>query len=61
LEKYRCWADSRRDSRRILGAIGGGVVRKNVKDFALGKGLFVIVQSGDNVTVHKPEREPKTW
>jgi hypothetical protein len=61
LKKYRRCRDVKGDSRRILGAIGGGVVRDNVRDFALSKGMFVIIQSGDNVTVHKPEREPKAW
>jgi hypothetical protein len=61
LKKYRLDADTRGDQRRFIAAVGGGVVRENVRDFALQQGFYVIQQSGDNVEVIPPEGEPTIW
>ena len=61
LEKYRRLADFRNDKRRFIAAVGGGVIRKNVREFALKSGLYVVQQSGDNIEVIPPEGKPKVW
>ena len=42
------------DKRRVLGAVAGGIVPKNVLEYAHKKGLFVLVQNGDSVEVAEP-------
>jgi len=61
VEKYRLYADARNDKRRLIAAVGGGIIPDNVRDFALKNGLYVILQSGENVKVISPEGEPKIW
>ena len=61
LQKYRQFADARGDKRRFIAAAGGGVVRSNIRTYALKQGLFVIQQSGDNVEVISPDGEPRVW
>jgi hypothetical protein len=62
MEKLRCYADDRGDTRKFLGAVAGAVVADNVKIYALKKGFYVIRQSGDTVTIENPQGfEPKTW
>ena len=61
LEKYRRFADFRNDKRRFLAAVGGGVVRDHVREFALKQGMYVVQQSGENVEIISPEGEPKVW
>ena len=39
------------DSRKVLGAVAGGVVPQNVLEYAQRKGLFVLVQNGDSVEI----------
>jgi hypothetical protein len=55
IEKLRRRADIRGDTRKYLGAVAGVVVSDSVKNNALGKGLYVIVPSGDTFTIIKPE------
>ena len=61
LREYRLFADTRGDKRRFIAAAGGGVVRSNVRTFALKQGLFVIQQSGENIEVISPEGKPRVW
>ena len=61
LEKFRQVANVKNDQRRFIAAVGGGVIQKNVKDFALKQGMFVVQQSGENVEVLTPEGKPKVW
>ena len=61
MEKYRRCADFKGDKRRFLAAVGGGVVRTNVRNFALKQGLYVIQQSGENVEVIPPAGKPHLW
>jgi len=37
------------------------IVNPKPKDYALKQGLFVIVPSGEDVKVIKPEAEPRIW
>jgi hypothetical protein len=61
LEKFRKCSDIKGDKRRFIAAVGGGVVRDNVRKFALSQGIYVIQQSGENVEVIAPEGKPKLW
>ena len=61
LQKFRSWIDRHGDQRRLLAAVGGGVVREAVRIFALNQGMFVVQQSGENVEVIPPEGKPKVW
>ena len=61
LQKFRQVADAKNDKRRFIAAVGGGVVRKNVREFALKQGMFVVQQSGENVEILVPKGKPKVW
>ena len=61
LEKFRLVADVKNDKRQFIAAVGGGVVKKNVRDFALKQGMYVIEQSGENVEISVPEGKPRVW
>ncbi|MDR2258936.1 MAG: hypothetical protein LBE14_07290 [Treponema sp.] len=62
MEKLRRYADDRGDKRKFLGAMAGAVVADNVKEYALKKGLYVIRQSGDTVTIENPRAfKPREW
>ena len=39
------------DSRKVLGAVAGGVVAQNVREYAQKKGLFVLVKNGNSVEI----------
>jgi hypothetical protein len=51
IEKIRGLFDRRGDRRKLVGAVAGMSVAGEVKKYAQGKGLYVLVQSGDSVTV----------
>jgi hypothetical protein len=61
MRKYRVYADAVHDHRQFIAAVGGGVVRDNVRLFALRQGMYVIQQTGDYVEVIPPEGKPKMW
>jgi hypothetical protein len=62
MEKLRRHADHRGDKRKFLGAVAAGIIPDNVKDFAIGKGFFVIEQSGDTARISVPEGfVPREW
>jgi hypothetical protein len=61
LRKFRMDADTRGDKRQFLAAAGGGVIRENVRSFALKQGMYVIQQSGENVEIIPPKGKPKVW
>ena len=44
----------------IAGAVGD-VVKKNVQDYALKQGMFIVQQSGENVEIFVPEGKPMIW
>ena len=43
--------DNRGDKRILVGAVAGGIVHKNVLNYALKQGLYVITQSGDSAVL----------
>jgi chromosomal replication initiator protein len=51
MEKFRQYANARNDKRQFLAAVGGGVVRKSVQEYALKQGIYVILQSGETVEI----------
>jgi hypothetical protein len=63
MEKIRTYADIHNDKRTFYGAFGGAIMSDNVRIYALKKGFFIIEQSGDTITITKPEGAyaPKTW
>jgi predicted nucleic acid-binding Zn-ribbon protein len=61
MEKVRKHADEKGDKRQFFGAIAAAIADKSIKKYALKKGLFFIEPTGENVTVTKPEIEPRVW
>jgi hypothetical protein len=51
IQKVRRQLDKRKDRRKLVGAVAGMAVAEEVRDYAQRKGLYVLVQSGDSVTV----------
>ncbi|MDR3173108.1 MAG: hypothetical protein LBU19_02550 [Treponema sp.] len=49
--KIRGALDKWGDRRKLVGAVAGMSVSEEVRDYAQKKGLYVLVQSGDSVTV----------
>ena len=48
--------------RKLIGAVAGIVIDDGVDRYAYRKGLFVIAQSGENVTILNDEKfRPKEW
>ncbi|MBF0437093.1 MAG: DUF3782 domain-containing protein, partial [Magnetococcales bacterium] len=47
---------------RVMGAVAGIVIDRDVDQFAMNEGLFVIVQSGDSVKLANDGKfVPRTW
>jgi hypothetical protein len=63
LGKVRERLDAKKDPRKLLGAVAAMVAPPGVRDYAHGKGLYVVVQSGDAVVVaDRPENfKPREW
>jgi len=64
MQKIRTHADLHGGDRRIfLGAVAGMIMNKNVRDFALKNGFFVIEPSGETFTITVPSGvySPKEW
>jgi len=61
LEKMRVYADLHGDKRTFLGSVAGVVITANAKEYALGKGLYVIEPSGETFNIIPPNGQPKEW
>jgi hypothetical protein len=61
MEKLRRYFDLHNDKRKLYGAVAAAVIPGNVLDFALKQGLYVIKQSGDNVSIEEPHGKAKSW
>ena len=63
LEKIKEYNSIHSDNRKVLGAVGGGVVPIHVKEYATKKGLYVLVQNGESIEIADvPESfEPRIW
>ena len=51
METLRNYLDRKNDKRKLLGAMAGGVITNEALKYAQGNGLFVLVQSGESVTI----------
>ena len=52
----------RYENMRALGAVAAMVVTDEVANYAYSKGLFVLTQSGENMTIlNSPQFQPKVW
>jgi hypothetical protein len=62
IERIRERFDTRGDRRRIIGAAAGAIMSRDVRDYAVAKGLYAIGQSGDTVKIDVPEGfTPREW
>jgi hypothetical protein len=61
LKKMRVYADLHWDRRTFLGSVAGVVITANAKEYALGKGLYVIEPSGETFNITHPNGQPKEW
>jgi predicted AAA+ superfamily ATPase len=58
----RSYLDQRNDGRKLLGAIAGAIVTKELRDTIIEQGFYVIEQSGDTVKIEPPTGfEPRIW
>ena len=57
------YAAERGDKRKYYGAIGGVVFRKNVREYALKQGLYILVPSGRAIDIIAPDGDskPRAW
>jgi hypothetical protein len=62
MEVLRQYMEERQDTRKLLGAVAGAILRAPVRTYALEKGFYVIEQSGDTVKIEAPEGfSPRIW
>jgi len=54
IEIIRGYMDKRKDARKLVGAVAGGVIADNVLKYAQRKGLYVFIQTGDTVEIAEP-------
>jgi hypothetical protein len=55
-------ADEHQDRRKYLGAVAGAVIDKEVPDYAVKNGFFLINPSGETVDIEAPEGfKPRIW
>jgi hypothetical protein len=58
----RAYLDERNDTRKLLGAIAGAIVTKELRDSILKQGFYVIEQSGDTVKIEPAaDFQPRVW
>ncbi|MDR0655622.1 MAG: hypothetical protein LBG22_04840 [Treponema sp.] len=62
MEVLRRWADRHDDKRKFFGAVAGAILPKEVRDYTLKKGFYVIEQTGDTVRIDVPDEfKPREW
>jgi hypothetical protein len=54
MEILKAYSAHRQDKRKFRGALAGAIVTKEVKDYALKTGFYVIEQTGDTVKIATP-------
>jgi hypothetical protein len=61
--KLRSYADLHNDKRKYLGAVAGVVFGKEVSNYALKNGFYVVEPSGETFKIIKPEGKyhPREW
>jgi hypothetical protein len=61
MEKVRCYADVHGDGRQFFCAMAALTAPDRVVEYALSKGFYVIMPSGEDVKITKPTSEPRIW
>ena len=62
MEKLRRNGVRRHDNRKLRGAIAAAIMTEEVREYALQKGFYVIVQTGDTVRIDIPKGFiPREW
>ena len=63
IEKFRAYADARKDPRQYMGAVAGMVMNENEKRFAFKRGFYVVEPSGETFNILAPESPytPRKW
>ena len=54
LKKISALLKSRGDNRKVLGAVAGGIVSDQLTDYAHKRGLYVLKQNGESISIVKP-------
>ncbi|MCL2205729.1 MAG: hypothetical protein FWB82_04325 [Treponema sp.] len=49
------------NNRVFLGAVAGVIVKEDVREYALDKGLYLVEPSGQTFTITSPHSKPKAW
>ena len=58
----RSYFDERGDARKLLGAVAGAIVPRELKQYVRRKGFYLIEQSGDTVQIDVPrDFTPRIW
>jgi hypothetical protein len=61
MEKVRRYADLRGDTRQFYCAMATMAAKKTVIEYALARGFYLIMPSGEDVKVTKPVSGPGVW
>ncbi|MDR1948443.1 MAG: DUF4670 domain-containing protein [Spirochaetaceae bacterium] len=61
MEKLRQYADLHHDKRALFGAVAAAIMPKNVRDYAMKQGFYIIEQSGDTVNITAPPEKARAW
>jgi hypothetical protein len=49
------------EGKKLYGAVAGIKISKTSKNYAKGKGLFVLEPAGDTVKIEAPDGDPAVW
>ena len=61
MDKARRYADMSGDKRQYYGAIAAMTAPDRIIEYALAKGFFLIMPSGEDVAITRPAPEPRVW
>ena len=61
LEKMRLFANLHCDKRTFLGAVAGVIIPKDVKEYALNNGFYLVEPSGEDLNITTPYKKAKEW
>jgi hypothetical protein len=61
MERVRRYADLDGDSRQFYAALAAMTAPDKAIEYALGKGFYLIMPSGEDVRITEPTSEPRVW
>jgi hypothetical protein len=61
MEKVRRYADMDGDTRQFFAAMAAMTASDTTIKYALAQGFYLIMPSGEDVTITKPTSEPRVW